>query len=190
MSRVECFFLEPTTRAIASLRRYSSSGNHKECGGRSYHNAKTPVGERAVVVSAKYQGCIELVDRSEPPRTDHRWPTKCEACDYQFVVGDEWQLFYDVIYVRRDTAEEMTLRDAPAGAMWDATWWPEKGPDGRALCLRLPPGRSFDDWMIDGPANNGGGWTRTGVAPHITARPSILTRDYHGFLTDGFLESC
>lgn len=190
MSKIECFLLEPTMRSRVSLRRYSSSGDMKVCQGVGYHNAKTPIGERAVVFSVKHAGCIELIDRSEPPRADPRWPTRCEACGYEFVESDAWQLFSDLVYVRRDTGAEMTLHDAPPGAMWDATWWPDRGPDGRTLCVRLPPGRPYDDWMIDGPSNNGGGWTRTGVAPRITARPSILTKDYHGFLTDGFLESC
>lgn len=190
MSRVECFFLEPTMRARVSLRRYSCSGDMKECGGVGYHNAHTPIGEREVRISDKYPGCIDLVDRSEPPRDDPRWPKRCEVCGYEFASSDAWQLFSEVICVRRETGAEMTLREAPPGAMWDATWWPDKGADGHAYCVRLPPGRPHDDWMIDGPSNNGGGWTRTGVAPRLTARPSILTKDYHGFLTDGVLESC
>ena len=33
-------------------------------------------------------------------------------------------------------------------------------------------------------------WTRTGVAPKLTAQPSILCQDYHGWLRDGVLVPC
>ena len=187
MSRVECFLIEPTDRASVFLRRYSSAESGFDCAS-GYHNAKTPIGVRALDPAVTEHHA--LIDRSKPPRSDPRWPTKCEACGYAFADSDAWQIFYEVIYVRRDTGAEMHLRDAPPGALWDCTWWPDKGPDGHHWCLKLPPGGGCDEWQIDGPANNGGGWTRSGIAPRLTARPSILTPRYHGFLTDGVLESC
>jgi hypothetical protein len=48
-------------------------------------------------------------------------------------------------------------------------------------------------WCIDERAYNrkqgrhGNGWTITGALPLITARPSINTTKYHGYLTDGVL---
>jgi len=84
----------------------------------------------------------------------------------------------------------MTLRDCPPGAMYDAFWYPEKGPDGRALCVSLPPGGGMDFWHVDGPSKGGGGWTRSGEPPFVTANPSILTPRFHGFLRNGWLESC
>lgn len=67
------------------------------------------------------------------------------------------------------------------------------GPDGHVHTLRTPGG----DRVIDAPSPNGSKWTRTGTPPILTARPSILAgrdsqgnRLYHGFLTDGILESC
>jgi hypothetical protein len=82
--------------------------------------------------------------------------------------------------------------------MWDAHWMPDvyKGHDGMALCVRLP---NLHDWLIDGPSydgrDRGPGWTRTGIPPRVTARPSIFSNQgapypWHGFLTDGVLEEC
>lgn len=188
-SSVQCFFVTPTLRAKCSLRRYTDDPA-RPCAENGYHNAHTPIGERSVRESERFEGCIELVDDAAPERTDSRWPTKCDTCGAEFDTGDRWQLFYDVIYVRTDTGAEMTLREATPGAMWDAKWWPGKGPDGLALYVKLPPGGPSDEWFIDGPANNGGGWTRSGEVPNVTANPSILTKRYHGFLRNGWLEEC
>jgi hypothetical protein len=72
--------------------------------------------------------------------------------------------------------------------MWDAWWMPSpKGPDGRYLVVRLPGNH---EWAIDGPSSQHrepGAWTRTGTPPRITASPSILAGDYHGWLRDGVL---
>ena len=50
---------------------------------------------------------------------------------------------------------------------------------------------STGEWCVDGPANNGPGWDRTGdptaVPPTVTATPSIQCRSYHGWLRDGKL---
>jgi hypothetical protein len=56
--------------------------------------------------------------------------------------------------------------------------------------VALPPDGGDDLWMVDGTASNGPGWTREGKPPKVTARPSILTPRYHGWLTDGFLVRC
>lgn len=42
-------------------------------------------------------------------------------------------------------------------------------------------------WPMDQPASDGGYWAITGEAPNLTARPSIMTPTYHGWLTDGVL---
>jgi hypothetical protein len=63
-----------------------------------------------------------------------------------------------------------------------------KGPDGRAWCVQLPDGVP---WPIYGPATNTGArWEITGTAPAFTARPSIQSARYHGWLTDGILRPC
>ena len=126
----------------------------------------------------------------DPAHDDSRWPVKCDQCEYLFKPEDSWQVFREVIFVNKDTGQEMTLRNCPPGAMWDADWYPEKGPDGKALCVALPPHGGDDSWHIDGYAKGGGKWSRTGTAPNITANPSILTPRYHGFLRAGYLEEC
>lgn len=121
------------------------------------------------------------------PHDDPRWPSAC-ACGYVFQTSDRSQCRHERIYVRPDTGEGYELRPGttPPGAMWDATWLTDtwRGPDGRCLEMVLPDGHW---WCIDGPSTSGGGWTRTGVPPRITARPSILSPRYHGWLTDGVL---
>jgi hypothetical protein len=94
------------------------------------------------------------------------------------------------MYRRVDTGELHILGAAPVGAMWYASWLVglekyDRG-SGEVLVVRTPGG----DWVVDGPSNTGGHWTRTGVPPEVTASPSIICGDYHGFLVKGFLEKC
>lgn len=60
------------------------------------------------------------------------------------------------------------------------------GGDQLEVFVRLP-GRAW--WNIGAPSTGGGpGWTRTGVAPEITAHPSInYVGLYHGYVRDGFV---
>lgn len=193
-SRIQCFMIEPTGRVRRQLRRFvfSSDAESKCPGVMGSHNGHAPFPEGAC--RTEKQGDYEVWrfdDEHEiPPHDDPQWPQKCDDCPYVFKPEDHWQLFHDVIYVRKDTGATMTLRDAQPGAMWDATWYPEKGPDGLALCVALPPNGGHDYWHIDGSAKGGGKWTRTGQVPNITANPSILTPRYHGFLRNGWLEEC
>ncbi len=60
-------------------------------------------------------------------------------------------------------------------------WIDKRAP----LFVCLPNG---NHWCVDQRESGGtNGWTVTGVPPCITARPSILSVDYHGWLTDGVL---
>lgn len=52
------------------------------------------------------------------------------------------------------------------------------------LMLVLPDGTA---WCMDYAARNGPGWEVTGEPPHLTARPSIASEGYHGWLDDGVL---
>lgn len=112
------------------------------------------------------------------------------------------------IYRRVDTGEEMITRDAPAGAMWRATWLEKVvgffGVDGQSWIVKTPGG----DWAIDTQASNCTRkddlvhkcWCRHGVAPDFTidksgetcqaGAGSIMIGNYHGFLRGGYLESC
>lgn len=133
---------------------------------------------------------------------DSRWPAHC-TCGEPFHAGDERQVFTERIYRRMDTGDELTLRDAGPGAMWDAPWYPWKGADGRSLVIVCPDGRQ---WSIDSRATNctlpydseHRCWLRTGEPPRVTVGKSapgqrtcgagggsIDTGSYHGFLVDG-----
>jgi hypothetical protein len=192
--------LEPTDRVRLELRRYRhSEGNDCPDPVWRYHNGhalfRAPDGTDAWPYreSPDHPGCSASYEHEAPPHSDPRWPLKCDKCDYFFVEEDHWQVFQNRLYRRGDTGELCTLRDAPPGAMYDAVWYPEsfgRGPDGKALVVCLPPNGGDDWWHIDGPSSNGTGWTRTGVPPLVTANPSILTDRYHGFLRNGWLESC
>jgi len=193
MSRVECFFIEPTGLVRQQLRRYKSGDGDKCPGKYSYHNGHAPFDTVPVVYTER--GTIAAVPEYKmPPHSDHRWAQQCDDCDYRFTEEDEWQVFQEVLYHRPGVDEEMTLRDAPVGAMWDCPWFPmeQRPPDGMCLCIMTPGGQ----WMPDLPSTQGTPWTRSGKVPKITARPSILIPargkwpGYHAFLTDGVLVDC
>lgn len=184
MNGTPCFLLTPTTKARLKLRRYKSGSG--TCSGPSaYHNATTPFAD--VPAKLDEHGYLQSSDELAPPHDDPRWPRKCEGCAYEFQPEDTWQLFQELLYVRSDTGEEVTLREAPVGAMWDAFWLPWKGPDGRSLVVMTPAG----EWTIDGPSEGGGHWTRTGEPPKVTVQPSInFPGKFHGWLTAGVLTAC
>jgi len=115
---------------------------------------------------------------------------------------------HEKLYRRSDTGDLMTLRDAPVGAMWDATWYDDDpaytGADGITLVVRTPGG----SWNVDGEASN---CTRKGDRSHkcwvrhgdprkpetlhvdkngntcSAGAGSILCGNYHGFLHHGEL---
>lgn len=201
MVPVDCFMLHATDVAYRWLRRYVPSDKGK-CADGGYHNALSEMIGETPMVPGQYGG--KGIEPLSWPRDDPRWPTKCEGCGYEFTPDDQWQLFYREKMRGPDGAlYSLSYRDhpgvprAPAGAMWFADWMPnEKGPDGRCLVLRCPAnpdGSGVADWMVDGPSTNGNGWTRTGVPPKVTARPSIfvhMPNGFHGWLTDGVITSC
>jgi hypothetical protein len=184
-----CFLITPTGRALRFLRRITL-GDATSCLLTGMHQAVTEIEPGPLVRDAG--GYVYL----EWPHDDPRWPAQC-ACGYAFVDGDYRCCDQEQLYTLPDGGEcnthrRLTARSdprtAPPGAMWVADYVPPgddwSGPDGLCLMLRLPDGT---DWMIDGPARNGGGWTRTGEPPHITARPSIASPGYHGWLDNGIL---
>jgi hypothetical protein len=233
MASIRCFLLEPTDRMALALRRYSKGPDHKVCPVHGYHTASARIG-----TGPAHWDHVDKVWHGPDwdPETrewrddlgvtgymgDERWPKVC-ACGYEFCqcgdpgcVVDAYQLFTDVIYRRSDTGEELTLRDAPAGALWYADWliarsesWDPNvphswhpGPDGRVLQCKTPGG----DWIIDSRASNctlpqdneHRCWIRHGTPPDITVDKdgntceagagSIQAGNYHGFLRAGHLE--
>lgn len=182
--KIQCFFLEPIDKARAILRRYKL-GEEGKClspTGYGYHNASVNID---IIDWDLAEGglCADDFDHEDP-----RWPKSCE-CGYEFIDSDMWQHARTRLHSRSDGGLDTTIQAAPTGAMWDAEWLPDnrRGSDGVALVVRTPDG----DWQIDGPSSNGGnGWKRTGQIPDVTARPSILMPNYHGWLTNGVLIEC
>ena len=180
---IKCFWLEPTDREKRYLRRYASGS--KCSGPMSYHDAITFLDESREVIGE--DGLWKDSGQTAADFADHpAWPTHCQ-CGYEFQPSDERQLFSSHLYKRADTGEEMTLREAPEGAMWDAFW--------------------MHDWHIDGPCTNCTRpnephkcWVRHGDPPNLTVDKkgdtcaagagSILTNEWHGFLRNGELVRC
>lgn len=212
---VTCFWLEPTDRAEVGLRRYSpSSGNletpcPREGGKWGYHGALAVLSDVLIEWSdVRPEGRNHwfhdddrygVPDFAYPGRDDPRWPASCD-CGYEFTADDPWQEWVDRLYRRADNGGLVRLSDAPDGAMWDAIFYPWKGPDGRSLVVKCPGG---DEWAIDSRASNctmpddneHRCWIRHGEPPAITVDKngktcaagggSIQAGNYHGFLRDG-----
>lgn len=192
-TKIVCFYIEPSDTAVESLRRYVHSTEAKCAGLGGYHDASVNIG--VVPWTEKFHGCSDIA--SDELRLDARWPLCC-SCGYEFKSDDQWQHSFKQRYVDEATGYYYTLHEAPPGAMWNADWMKDHiGPDGIALCVRLP---NKIDWLVDGPNRNadgslGPGWTRSGTLPKVTARPSIFSNQgaqnqWHGYLTDGILEEC
>lgn len=193
----QCFLIVPTGMTKRWLRRYVRLD--APCpAGVPYHNGM-----------AEFDVVPEDAVCPEVPHSDYRWPKFC-TCGYKFREEDEWQVFTDSMYRATDNGKEYNLHDAPAGAMWDATWMHEHLPspqlgvltDGKYLVLRLPNG---SDWAIDSRCNNCERpndeahhcWCRHGEPPNITVDKncdtcpagagSVLSNGFHAMLENGVL---
>lgn len=212
---VRCFWLEPTNRIRLSLRRFRMTTDEgPTCDGpMSYCDAKTPIGgEDALWQGEGRERTWVNQHNAARYKDDPRWPQACAGCGKPFVDTDHRQVFPELIYRRTDTHEFLVLRDAPAGAMWDATWMDRKGPDGRSLMVRCPNGPvdtkgqgPTRDWFVDGFASNCTKpddpehhcWCRHGAVPDVTVDKQGLTCSagagsikmphWHGFLRGGRL---
>jgi hypothetical protein len=204
MQPIKVFFLEPTETEKRSLRRFRLSDSSANClAAQRYCNAGFPFGEGP----KGERGWA-------PATTDERWPTKCEACGELFRATDEFQEFARTIYECKATGLRTTLRDAPPGACWNASWIADRrdgtgcgswiGPDGRCLVVKCPDGH---EWMVDARASNCTKpdddthhcWVRHGKPEDGTLHVdkngntcaagagSILTPKWHGFLRNGYL---
>lgn len=182
--KIECFLLEPTEFAQVSLRRFSNRRKADH-----WHNVSIVVESIIPVPEAmgKNNGRTIMNDKKYP-KNDSRWPTRC-SCGYEFTKDDKYYIDYDRLWTCEEMNGFVRLEDAPVGAMWDAHWYPFKGPDGRCLVVRTPGG----DWIVDQPIH-GKPWDRSGDPPKITVHPSIaIGRDekdnwiYHGWLHHGYL---
>lgn len=186
-----CFWVDESDEVMLSLRRYVPTGLGKDCPS-GYHEAKRPLFRVDAIRNAR--GVLEHRPVESLPVRPELWPTHCDwLCGYAFTDEDPKQLAQERIYVRPDTQESWTERHLPPGAMLDGHWHPQKGPDGIALVVVLPP--EGEDtrghwWHVDGPSRNAGvpgpSWNRVGdpraLPPTVEATPSILTGSYHGYL--------
>jgi len=192
-----CIWTEETGEVDITLRRYSPSATvDPPCPGpRSYHDASVVIGREPHRRSAS--GTLEAIF-AEDYAGNAGWPVAC-GCGYVFVPEDEWQVNQEPIYRDPATGQEWGQQSLPVGAMYHAPWYGSlgMGADGIALTVALPPERPDmrpNFWHVDGPSRNNGvpgaGWTRTGDPrnpPTLSVTPSILTGDYHGYLTAGVL---
>lgn len=215
-NNVKVFFLEPTDRERRWLRRFSFS-DKRACPGNKYgcDGDMVEIGEFDILYTK--DGFIESRNHLIP-ESDPRWPKTCKHCGRAFDDKDQWQVHGKQIYVRPDTGERYTLRDAPPGACWDA-WWIHHGergdrkgsgwsigPDGRSLVVKCPDGH---EWMVDSRCSNCTRpddndhycWVRTGRPEdgtlHVDKQGntcsagagSIQTGKWHGFLHRGVLHT-
>jgi len=200
---IKCFWLEPTDRQQLYLRRYVSGREDCKTPHR-YHDAMVKIEQSKETMDVVKGHWVDDGRTAKDFMGDSRWPAHCE-CGYEFKMGDTWQLFSDHLYTRSDTGQEIVLRDAPEGAMWEATWFRNipgcVGDDGRAIICRVP---TMHDWNIDGDCSNCTRpnephrcWVRHGEPPNLTVDKngntcsagagSILTSTWHGFLRNGEL---
>lgn len=187
-----CFLITPTPTAQQRMRRYSFVAVGGEC------PIANGIGHSAEIVIEDGPACLTTdgdLDVVPIDPADPRWAQIAQcACGYRFTDDDVCQIAQDPYYVDL-IGSKYTVRPgktsfaAPAGALWEAPWsgnahesW--NGPDGKSYMCRLPDGT---DWNIDGPSTSGPGWRRHGEVPRFTVQPSILSRGYHGWLTDGVL---
>lgn len=189
---VPVFYCVPSGRERQYLRRYITRDTNICPGPAGYHNARTFL-----------QDIKESDDVPPWPHADQRWPIKCSGCDYEFTDDDYWQVFRETIYIRTDAKTPILRSDNIPGMMWDAYWFSQKGPDGKALAVILPNGK---EWSIDQRASNctlpddttHRCWIRKGKPPYITVSKdgvtckagagSIKSGDYHGFLRNGVFD--
>lgn len=207
---IKCFWLEPTDRAEAFLRRYerhsydplpppSCPGNRMQ-----YHDTEVSIGEIAYSEAE-----AERASRDDFPRDDPRWPRACDVCGAPYRDEDHWQYNVKRLYSGAPDGKLYTIRFgprmAPPGSMYDADWYPTKGPDGIALAV-VVPGQDHV-WLVDSRASNctlpddnehrcwvRHGDPRTGNV-HVdknrrtcaAGAGSIQMGSYHGFLHNGSL---
>lgn len=148
-----CFVLEDNGTVRRWLRRYRSvDPDDKLCPVNRYHNGMGLIGDGP---SEPHNGMAATLGDVSTYKDDPRWPVKCDHCDYHFTPEDQWQVFGKCLYRRVDTGEVMSIKEAPAGALWRATYQEDcaslVGADGQCWMCKLPGGH---EWMIDSRANN------------------------------------
>ena len=175
--------LKPTEHVVVTLRRFASIRDQRPPCNRQiarypgsevhtyegFHDIEVEIAREVGTIKDDLEG-------DHTGRTialdDPRWPSNC-ICGYIFAVDDMKQEGRTRLYRRGDNGELVTVDAAPVGALYNARFHgtPEYNRNGAGVCLvcKTPAG----EWLMDGPASNGPGWTRTGTPPDIVVRPSI-----------------
>lgn len=183
---LRCFMIVPIDRVQLISRRWSEAACKFQPKGYG-HDASLFLGEGIRALNAEQVIVTGRDAISKGDQETFEWPTVCD-CGYVFTDADELQIGEHRLYEGLNHAR-FTLARAPEGAMWHAPWLLCMGPrfnragDPKGPLFVRGPGRK--DWNIDGPANNGEGWTRSGEPPLVTVNPSIQVPGYHGHLRDG-----
>lgn len=191
-SSYRCFLLIPTEQVVISLRRFAfPRDGAPRCGldlprypdaekfVREVHDIEAEIGRELGTLEGDLDG--DSTGKGVAA-DDPRWPTSC-PCGYVFTSTDGRQEWRTRLYRRSDNDELTTISKAPVGALYDSgtfrgvPGYDRNGP-GSLVC-KTPAG----EWLIDGPANNGPGWTRVGEPPDIVVTPSIgIGNRMHGWL--------
>ena len=179
MTPVRTFWLEPSPFVRRELRVFRKTWNMPDdVQARTCRcDESTPLGDFDLPVDEP------TLTREVDPQPGH--PQACTACGRRFdPVNDEYQHFEERLYRRSDTSELVTLRGAPPGASWDATWYHDLphlcGPDGLAVIVRCPDGH---DWHLDGRCSNctkPDDWEHRCWVRHGDPRKAELTVDKNG----------
>lgn len=104
MAKRAYYFIEPTPRAVLSLKRYVialwvGKTMVRECPIHGIHQAAHEIDEVDVSEVPKlHEG--KPLHGDYWPHDDKRWPTHCE-CGYQFVATDVWEFSPDVMHRRQ-----------------------------------------------------------------------------------------
>lgn len=187
-----CFWMKQTSKVRRSI---IVIGLMSVCAKRGLNCCRSDVFLEFLEARVDRYGYTEWVDVPDPDPLDPIWPTKCQHCGKPF--GDDIMRSTMQEPVYRALDREMTITEAPYGAMWNEIgFFTENvvGPDGLCIVVKTPGG----NWCVDGPARGGAKdgahvWSRTGTPPVISVTPSIhiLNHEgqtvYHGWLTNGVL---
>lgn len=199
---VQTYWLERSGWGVPTLSAYTS---HDEvpCPAHEYgHWGHARLPRQA---EADYDSKALWADLATP------WPTTCDYCGAVFNDGIWYRSSgFEHLYCRKDTGEELLLRDVTPGALYFAPWLDRIFTPQREHCINvvLPDGST---WTIDSCANNcpfkdtdysqqaHHCWV---IEPdsdldHLTVSKngvtcaagagSILTSQWHGFLRNGLL---
>ena len=208
---IQTFVLIPTDLVETSLRVFRYSDRAPKCGKSNYGCDATIVLDQVKRCDAPSQE-----DTRAMSLYDGKWPTHCDACGQPF--GDSYELQFNApsLFRRSDTGELVSLRSAPAGAVYEAMWLRDLkwavGPDGRAIMVKIPDKPDWTGvttWHVDDRASNctlpddrvHKCWCRHGPLECLTIDKSCQTCSagagsiiagggWHGFLRDGKLVGC